>query len=140
MDTRAIGTLIPGANAGNSCLEHNIQFALVVSEEQDIWFQMLQNTTTYKENTFVMLNVYSREEVPEKRLDLRYEKSYKGLESIKPMFPNNGMNCWVPYNHNGWCYHLAAGTYFISAVYDVPDLRKYMFRVIGEGLTLYLLS
>ena len=138
LDTRAIGTLIPGANAGSRCLEHNLQFTLVVPEDQDIWIQMLQNTNTSKEKTSVMLNVYSREEVPEKRLDLRYEDST--LEYIKPLFPKNGENCRVPYNHNGWCYHLAAGTYFISAAYNVPDQRKYMFRVIGKGLTLSLIS
>ena len=138
MDTRAIGTLIPGQNAGSSILEHNLQFTLVVPEDQDIWIQMLQNTTTLKEHSFVMLNLYTREEVPEKRLDLRYVDPT--LEYIKPLFPKNGKNCQTWYHHNGWCYQLAAGTYFISAAYNVPDKRKYMFRVIGEGVSLNLLS
>ena len=138
LDTRAIGTLVPGQNAGSSILEHNLQFTLVVPEDQDIWIQMLQNTTTLKEHSYVMLNLYNREEVPEKRLDLRYVDPT--LEYIKPLFPKNGKNCQIPYLHNGWCYQLAAGTYFISASYNVPDERKYMFRVIGEGVSLNLLS
>ena len=84
-----------------------------------------------------MLNLYNREEVPEERLDLRYVDPT--LEYVEPLFPKHGQNCTVPYFHNGWCYQLAAGTYFISASYNVPDERKYVFRVIGEGLTLKLL-
>ena len=139
MDTRAIGTLLLGKNAGDKVFDHNLQFTLAISKDQDIWIQMLQDTKTLKErNSFVMLNLYNREEVPENRLNLRFVDPT--LKYIEPLFPKHGKNCQVPYLHNGWCYQLTAGTYFIHATYNVPDERKYTFRVIGEGVTLKLLA
>ena len=85
-----------------------------------------------------MLNLYKRDPVPTERLDLRYVDPK--LEYVKPLFPKNGKNCCVTYLHNGWCFKLKAGTYFLMANYRVPNERKYMIRVIGEGLKLNLLK
>ena len=107
-------------------------------EDQDVWIQLLQDTTTYKERMGVMLNMYTRDQVPVKRLDLRYADPT--LEYVKPLFPKNGKNCCVIYLHNGWCFKLKAGTYFLMASFRVPDQRKFMVRVIGDGLKLTTLE
>lgn len=44
------------------------------------------------------------------------------------------------YLHNGFCFRLKKGTYLMMACYVVPDDRRYMIRVIGDGVKLELLE
>ena len=44
------------------------------------------------------------------------------------------------YSHNGYCYRLSAGNYFVMAAFNVPTERKYMIRVIGDCIGLRVLD
>ena len=46
-DHRAIGTLVPGKNAGEQ-LKDSLQYSLEVGKEQDVWIQALQEQNNPK--------------------------------------------------------------------------------------------
>ena len=136
LDTRAIGTLMPGRNAGDIVerrLRYNLQFTLKVAEDQDVWFQTLQESKSLKEESYVMLQLYRCDTPHETKRNLRRDKLGTYVNSL---FPKNRQKSAVQYSHNGWVYELEAGNYFIALVYYVPDKRKYMFRAIGNDLEL----
>ena len=55
-ERRAIGTLIPGYNCGKN-LCNNLQFALTVPNDQDVWFQTLLETYHPKEQNIGLVSL-----------------------------------------------------------------------------------
>ena len=140
LDTRAIGILVPGQNAGRIAerrLRYNLQFTLKITEAQDVWIQTLQEAKSLKEESYVMLQLYKCDKLHKTKRNLR--KDALGTY-IDPLFPKNRERSCVQYSHNGWVYQLEAGNYFIALVYYVSDQRKYMFRAIGKDLKMKSLA
>ena len=58
-DTRVIGQLLPEQNATarlKKCTKYNLQFSMVLEQDQDVWVQTLQDTKSVKERgTYVAL-------------------------------------------------------------------------------------
>ena len=144
IDTRVIGTLVPGKNAGpvvRDILKHNIQLVLKVEKKQDIWIQLMQDTTTLKENSMVALGLFKptgRSKVPKKKLNMR--RKPKTLKYVAPVIDNGTRVRVAKYVHNGFCFQLDPGSYFVFAGFCVAQERAFMIRVIGEGVTLTTLT
>ena len=85
-----------------------------------------------------MTNVWSSGEVVEYRMGSPDFNST--LTFVDSLFPKVGRNYHLNYKQNGSCYQLKAGNYLLHICYTVPDERKYMIRVIGQGVTLKLLE
>ena len=106
---------------------------------KDIWIQTLLYTKNPKERgTSVMTNVFSSGEAVEYRMGS--PKFNSTLTFVESLFPRVGRNTHYVYKQNGSCYQLKAGNYLLHICYTLPEERKYMVRVIGQGVTLKLLE
>jgi len=143
MDQRVIGTLVPGVNAvennPNDVQLFNLQFALIVEYDQDVWIQPLQNQRSQKDgNIFSVTALFDTNPLPTGRVDMQYRHSF--LEYLKPMMAVREGLTFVPYQQNGYCYRLKAGNYFLMQGFVVPTQREYMIRIIGNGVTVNMLK
>ena len=76
--------------------------------------------------------------IPDARINLQYVD--KSLTYVESFLPRIGENKSFQYSHNGYCYRLSAGIYFMMAAFNVPSERKYMIRVIGDSIGLRVLN
>ena len=86
-----------------------------------------------------MTNLWKSENgIPEYRMDSPNWNSK--LTFVDSFFPRVGQNYHLNYHHNGSCYQkVQAGHYLLHICYTIPEERKYMVRIIGQGVTLKLL-
>ena len=120
-------------------MRFNLQFTLTVEHDQDVWIQPLQNQSNPKErNILTVTTLYDAATMPTKRKNMQY--GHRDLQYVKPMLAVKPGLCFMPYGQTGFCYRLKAGNYFVLQGFMVPTQRKYMIRVIGNGVTLNLLE
>ena len=140
IDNRINGTLKVSQNCAtrktmSKIYEQNIQMTLEVTEKQDVWVQMLMDSSL-DENSLVMFNLYKQGQPATKK----YETRFADGTYVKPFFPaQDNDRKLFQYSQNGWCYKLEPGHYFLMVVYCLSkeiENREYLIRVIGQNLRL----
>ena len=146
---KLIGTLIPSVNAVGGTeskvtkrvLTHNLQYSMVVNQDQDIWIQPEVNQ--YQGHVYTLTSLFEVNPLPENRTNLggsRLQYRHRKLEYVQPMNSPDTKNTIYLYKGTGLGYRVKAGTYLLVQGFIVPSQRDYTITITGSGLSFKLLT